>query len=271
MNQPAERFIQPLTTPDVPGAPVVYEQPLGERMRTLLRLEYLYQQLLFNIEKQSSWATRAAMGSLLDIIAILSRGDLRSDIVKELERQLYVFDRYQNKPNVDEGRLDDVMHNLQALRTKLNILGPQYLTVLRESEFLNAVKHRSSIPGGTCEFDLPDYSFWLRKPYEQRFDDMQEWTRNVRPLCDAVGQLMWLLRSSGQTVAEVAINGVFQHTLGRDMSAGILRVALEADTPCFPEISGSQHRFTVRFMDWSNVEERAKQTTENVPFTLTIC
>jgi len=268
MHQSAERISQSV---DAPDTPVVYEQPLGERMRTLLRLEYLYQQLLFNIEKRSSWATRAAMASFLDIIAILSRGDLRSDIVKELERQLYVFDRYQNTPHVDEGRLDDVMRNLQALRNKLNLLGPQYLTVLRESEFLNAVKHRSSIPGGTCEFDLPDYSFWLRKPYEQRFNDMQEWTRNIRPLCDAVGQLMWLLRSSGQTLAEVATKGVFQHTLGRDLSAGMLRVSLEPDTQSFQEISGSQHRFTIRFMNWSNVEERAKQTTEDVPFTLTIC
>ncbi|MFQ5634956.1 MAG: cell division protein ZapD [Gammaproteobacteria bacterium] len=268
MNRTAELISEPAPTVD---NPVVYEQPLGERLRTFLRLEYLYQQLLFNMQKHSPWATRAAVTSLLDVVAILSRGDLRKDIMKELERQIYVFDRFQNTPNVDEGRLDDVMRNLQALRNKLNFVGPQYLTGLRESEFLNSVKHRSAIPGGTCEFDLPDFSYWLRKPYERRLTDMQEWTKNIRPLCEAVGQLMWLLRNSGQTVAQVAVNGVFQYTLGRDMSAGMLRVSLSPGTALFPEISGSRHRFTIRFMDWSNVVDRARQTTEDVPFSLTIC
>jgi len=37
-----------------------YEQPLTERMRTLMRLEFLYQQLLYNTELESDWAMRAA-------------------------------------------------------------------------------------------------------------------------------------------------------------------------------------------------------------------
>jgi len=268
MNQSAELLTQHAAAVDTP---VVYEQPLGERMRTFLRLEYLYQQLLFNMEKQSPWATRAAMTSLLDIIAILSRGDLRKDVVKELERQIYVFDRYQNTPVVDTGRLDEVLAGLQAHKNKLSFVGPQYLTPLRESEFLNSVKHRSSIPGGTCEFDLPDFSFWLRKPYERRLEDMREWTKNIRPLCEAIGQLMWLLRHSGQTVAQTAVNGVFQYTLGRGVSAGLLRVSLAAGMAAYPEISGSRHRFTIRFLEWSNVQARATQFAGDIPFSLTIC
>ncbi len=268
MNQPAELLAQ-ASKPS--RDTVVYEQPLGERMRTFLRLEYLYQQLLFNMEKPSPWATRSAMTSLLDIVALLSRGDLRKDVMKELERQTYVFDRYHDKQGVDATRLKNVMHSLQALRKKLNFIGPQYLAPLRESEFLNSVKHRSTIPGGTCEFDLPDFSFWLRKPYERRLEDMHEWTKNLRPLCEAIGQLLWLIRNSGQTVAQVALNGIFQYTLGRDVSAGMLRVSLPPGTQTFPEISGSRHRFTIRFLEWSDVRDRAKQTAEDVNFSLTIC
>ena len=109
MVQSAEILSQSIMT----GSPVRYEQPLSERMRTFLRLEYLYDQLLFHIERESQWASRAAVTSLLDIIAILGRGDLRSDIIKELERQIDIFDRYQNIPNVDEERLSRVLRNLQ--------------------------------------------------------------------------------------------------------------------------------------------------------------
>jgi cell division protein ZapD len=251
--------------------PVRYEQPLSERMRTFLRLEYLYDQLLFHIERESQWSSRAAVAGLLDIIAILSRGDLRSDIIKELERQIYIFDRYRDIPDVDDQRLSRVLRNLQTFRQELNVVGPQYLLSVRESEFLNAVKHRSTIPGGTCEFDLPDFSHWLRKSYDLRLADIKEWTKNLRPLCASIAELLWLLRKSGQSLDQVAMNGVFQHSLRRDMTVGLIRVSLAAGTPYYPEISGSRHRFTVRFMEWSDVRRRAAQTSHNVGFELTIC
>ena len=267
MNQPAEILSQSIMA----DKPVRYEQPLSERMRTFLRLEYLYEQLLFHIERESQWASRAAVTSLLDIIAILGRGDLRSDIIKELERQIYIFDRYQDISNVDAERLARVLRNLHTLRQELNVVGPQYLQSVRESEFLNAVKHRSTIPGGTCEFDLPDYSHWLRKPYDQRLTDIKEWTKNLRPLCASIAELLWLLRKSGQSFDQVAISGSFQYALRQNMTVGLIRVTMAPGSPYYPEISGSRHRFTVRFMEWSDASLRAVQTNHNVEFKLTIC
>jgi cell division protein ZapD len=260
-----------LSRSGVSDAPVVYEQPLSERMRTFLRLENLYQQLLFHIEQPSQWGSRASVTGLLDIIAILGRGDVRNDVLKELERQSYVFDRLQNAPTVDEGRLGGVLRNLKTLRQELIAVGPQYLQPIRESEFLSAIKHRSAIPGGTCEFDLPDYSQWLRKPYEERLADLDRWLVAVRPLCDSVAELLWLLRESGESNTQIAVNGVFQYAMGREASAALLRVALPSGTALYPEISASHHRFTVRFMQWSDVQERATQTDRNIRFELKIC
>ncbi|MGI9329562.1 MAG: cell division protein ZapD, partial [Gammaproteobacteria bacterium] len=118
----------------------VYEQPLSERMRTYLRLEFLYRQLRFHLDRPAPWDSRAALTSILDIIAILTRGDVRSDVLKELERQTYVFDRLQDTPQVDESRLTGLLRNLNTHRQQLIALGPQYLRDARENEFLNAVK-----------------------------------------------------------------------------------------------------------------------------------
>ncbi len=52
-----------------------------------MRLEFLYQQMLYNCELEADWATRAATSSLLEIMAILTRGDVRSDVHKELDNQ----------------------------------------------------------------------------------------------------------------------------------------------------------------------------------------
>ena len=131
-----------------------YEQPLSERMRTFLRLEFLYQQMLYNSEREADWATRATIGSLLDILAILSRGDVRSDVHKELDHQLGILQRFQSQPGVDSGRLDTLIHNLSVSKEELSRIGTSFLQPLKDSDFLNAIKHRSAIPGGTCEFDL---------------------------------------------------------------------------------------------------------------------
>jgi cell division protein ZapD len=51
----------------------------------------------------------------------------------------------------------------------------------------------------------------------------------------------------------------------------LLRINLPDDSTLYPEISGSQHRFTVRFLEWSTVDSRAVQTGHDVPFQLSIC
>ena len=248
-----------------------YEQPLSERMRTFLRLEFLYQQMLYNNEQEADWATRATIATLLDILAILSRGDVRSDVHKELDHQLGILERFQSQPGVDGGRLETLIHNLATSREELSQIGTAFLQPLKDCDFLNSVKHRSAIPGGTCEFDLPEYSHWLRQPFERRQQDMEKWQNAIRPVCDATSELLWLIRESAQPAEKVAINGMYQHSVQKDGNCRLLRVTLEGDQPFFPEISGSQHRFTVRFLEWSTIESRAVQTGHDVGFLLSIC
>jgi cell division protein ZapD len=253
------------------GEMVVYEQPLNERMRTFLRIEYLYQQLQHHIQQSSPWSSRSAVTGMLDIISILIRGDVRSDVLKELERQITLLNSYQAAEQVDAERLNGVLDNLQNLRAQLNAVGPTYLQELRESEFLNAIRHRSTIPGGTCTFDLPDYSHWLRQNFERRSCDMQDWLRVVRPLCESVAELLWLLRQSHQPSDQVAVNGVYHHTLDRNSATVLLRVSLPGGSGLYPEISGGHHRFTLRFMEWSAGDSRPVQAEQDIPFSLATC
>jgi len=248
-----------------------YEQPLSERMRTFLRLEFLYQQILYYTEREADWATRATISTLLEVLAILSRGDVRSDVHKELDHQLGILQRFQSQPGVDGGRLDTLVQNLAASRDELSQIGTSFLQPLKDCDFLNAIKHRSAIPGGTCEFDLPEYNHWLRQPFARRQEDVEVWMASIRPVCDAVAELLWLIRESAQPSERMAINGMYQHSMQKGGHCRLLRVSLAGGSSLFPEISGSQHRFTVRFLEWSTIESRAVQTGHDVPFQLSIC
>jgi cell division protein ZapD len=248
-----------------------YEQPVSERMRTFMRLEFLYRQMLYNRELESNWATRATINGLLEVLAILSRGDVRSEVHKELDHQLDVLQRFQSQPGVDSGRLDALVRNLIESRAEVDAIGTSFLQPLKDSDFLNAIKNRSAIPGGTCEFDLPEYSHWLRQPHDRRQEDLSIWVGAIRPLCDAVLEALWLIRESAQPADKLAINGMYQHSMQKDAHCRLLRINLPDDSTLYPEISGSQHRFTVRFLEWSTVESRAVQTGHDVPFQLSIC
>ena len=64
---------------------------------------------------------------------------------------------------------------------------------------------------------------------------------------------------------------MYQHRMQKDASCRLLRVTLPAGSSLYPEISGSQHRFTIRFLEWSAVESRPAQTGHDVNFRLSVC
>ena len=97
-------------TTDAATRIVAYEQPLNERMRNFLRLDFLYQQAVHHHTLPDPWSTRAAVSSLLEILAITQRGDIRSEVLKELERQMNQLSGFASRPGVDSSRLKRAAH-----------------------------------------------------------------------------------------------------------------------------------------------------------------
>jgi cell division protein ZapD len=266
MNSAAEL---PTLAPD--HGSIRFEQPLTERMRTFLRIEFLYEQTLFHADEPTDFGARAAITGLLEIVTILGRGDVRSDVIKELERHAGLLSRYSSQPGVDPGRLTGLIDNIDALRTQLAEAGPQLINPLKECDFLNTIRHRSAIPGGTCMFDLPDYGYWLHLPGTERRRQLEEWLRKLKPLCDAVAEVLWLTREATEASENVAVGGLYQHSFDRSEQVNLVRVLLPASAGIYPEISAGQHRFTVRFLRWRGVDERPAQVNKDVRFLLAVC
>ncbi len=264
-------MFEPAPEPRVETEPIVYEQPLNERMRGFMRLEFLWQQLSYHAGLPNAWSSRSAVACLLEVLAITSRGDARGDVLKELERQMATMRDYQNRPGVDSARLRAVLSALMRRREELNAAGANFLQRLRESEFLNAIKHRSAIPGGTCEFDLPDFYHWLNLEPDARETDLASWLATIRPLCESVSELLWITRENARPRDEIAAGGVFQIMFERDRPVQLLRVSLAGATRLYPEVSGSHHRCSLRFLRWNSVHSRPVQATEDVPFVLATC
>jgi cell division protein ZapD len=264
-------MFEPVPESRVDPEPIAYEQPLNERMRAFMRLEFLWQQLSYHAGVPHPWSSRSAVAGLLEILAITSRGDARGDVLKELERQMSAMRDYQNRPGVDGARLRSIIAALVRRREELNAAGANFMQRLRESEFLNAIKHRSAIPGGTCEFDLPDYYHWLNLEPDRRESDLADWLVTIRPLCESVSELLWITRENAVPRDELAPGGVYQIVFERDRPVQLVRLTLPGGSRLYPEVSGSHHRCSLRFLRWNNVHSRPVQATEDVRFALTTC
>ena len=84
---------------------VLYEYPFSERIRTLLRLEDLFDKLLYFCEQQHSYCHHTALLTLFEILEVTSRADLKSDLLQELERHRQTLQALRNNPQVSEAAL----------------------------------------------------------------------------------------------------------------------------------------------------------------------
>lgn len=250
---------------------ITFEHPINERTRLLLRLAHLFEQMQFFLPLEAPWQSRAAMSALLDISALLSRTDIKSEIIKELERHISKLTRIRQTPGVDMERLGSILDDLEEKLIQLHRTEGQLGQNIRENEFLKSILQRSSIPGGNCAFDLPQYHFWLRQSADVRIRQLQQWTSNLGGLQQSVTLIVNLVRNSTTPSDEIASQGFFSKSLDAQMPVQLIRVSIPQDRGLFAEISGGKHRFTVRFLQFTSDNQRPAQTYEDVPFQLTTC
>jgi cell division protein ZapD len=250
---------------------ISYEYPLAERVRTLLRLEDLYERALHFAAKTEPIENHIALVSLFDIIEVAGRADLKSDLLQELERQRNTLEGLRNNPAISLAALDQVVTELDQISTRLFQMTGKFGQDLRENEWLMAIKQRSSIPGGVCEFDLPAYHYWLGQTSEVRRCDIDAWLMQFRPIYDAIAIVLRLLRESGKSATQTAAQGMFQQMMaGR--SAQMLRIRLAQHYPCVPEISANKYALNVRFITVvTSGKERPKTIDADITFELTFC
>ncbi|QGM22140.1 cell division protein ZapD [Spiribacter sp. 2438] len=254
-----------------PASVITYEYPLNERIRTFLRLEFLFKQLAFGAQGDSPWHTRAAVDALLDIKALLSRSDVRSELQKELGRMQTNLEKLQSMAGVDKDRLAPLLNEVAGVSQHLREAPTGFPPVIRDNEFLLAIEQRAGVLGGTCAFDLPGFHLWLESPADERRQLLREWQEAFALTRNGTALVLRLLRGSADPTPEMALAGGYQTVLDHDNPYQMLRVILPAGTAWYPEISGSRHYCNVRFLHQPEKGERPQQVTSDVSFTLERC
>ncbi|MBV8379973.1 MAG: cell division protein ZapD [Paucibacter sp.] len=249
---------------------VLYEYPFNESIRTMLRLEHLFDRLGQLMERESALDHHFALVTIFEIMDVASRADLKADMLKDLERHKSQLQTFRGNPAIAEGVLDEVIQRVDNAYTRLNNLQGKAGAALSSNEWLMSIRSRISIPGGTCEFDLPAYYTWQQYLPARRRKDLMVWAQTLMPLAEALSVLLSLLRDSGAPHKVAANNGQFQQSLGAGRTYQLLRMRLDPSLGLVPEISGHRLMVSIRLMR-PDEEGRLKPAQQDTSFELTLC
>ncbi len=248
---------------------LLYEFPLNETIRTLLRLEHLFDRLAQLAARDSALDHHFALSTLFEVVEVAARSDLKGELLKELERHKQQLNAYRGNPAVSEEALLAVLRRVEDAIASLQTLPGKPGAVLASCDMLNSLRSRIAVPGGTCEFDLPTYHAWQQLPPQIRQPQLLGWMDSVLPVAQAVSLLLELLRQTGAPQKVAAQGGQFQQALNASRSHQLLRLRIDPALGLVPEISG--HRLMVSIRLLREEEGRWRAAREDASFELSLC
>lgn len=250
---------------------LIFEHPLNERVRSFLRLEAALAEARARLVHTEPAISRAALATLIELAALTERGELKREVMTELERQRLVLGQLRHSDDVDAGKLDAALHALGRAQAAVEAMPERIGQNLKSNEFLGTVRSRSAIPGGTCAFDLPALHCWLARPAAERRQDLERWLGELEPLEQALALLLRHQREAGEAAEVTAVGGVYGYAPPSENPPALLRIAVPAASGVFPLVSGGRHRVTIQFQRWTGVEKRPETLRRDVRFELTLC
>jgi cell division protein ZapD len=249
---------------------VLYEYPFNEGIRTMLRLEHLFGRLRQLVPRDDAVDHHFALATIFEIMDVGSRADLKSDLLKELERHKNQLLGYRGNPNISEAALDEIIGRIDHAFAGLNQVSGKAGQALTTNDWLMSIRSRISIPGGTCEFDLPAYYAWQQLSPDRRREDFAGWIETLWPLAEALTVLLNLLRDSGVPHKVMAMGGQYQQSLPAGRTYQLLRLRMDETLERVPEITGHRLMVSVRMMK-ADAEGRLRPCGVDTAFDLALC
>ena len=249
----------------------IFEQPLNQRTRICMRVETLMNRFHYFLALKGGWSAYSALLVLLELTALLERGDLKQELLKELERQNSSLKLLASHEEVDSSKLDLLLGKQKSAIDRVLKLDGKLGEHIKRIDFLLAIKQRTSIPGGNCDFDLPELRFWLNQSHRDRESDLRRWAAPYIEIESVIHLILNTIRDGASPQRVVAENGFFQQALDPSQSNQILRIGIIADFKIYPEISAGKHRYSIRFLNPMPIDDVPSQVKDDIPFMLSRC
>jgi len=247
---------------------VIYEHPLNEKLRTYMRVEHLFAQLNSCKKLEYEFQALSLFSALFALVDLLERSDVRNELTKELERTEKDLVKWAQHPDICDDVLQNTLKKVMQLQSGLHSK-QRICTPIKEEPFLASLKQRFSIPGGQCDFDLPQLHYWLQLDSDQRNAKLEHWLAPLGAIEQAVNMVMTFVRERGQFSSVKAPEGFYQDTTG---DIEMLRIKYTPAYGAFPTVSGNKYRYALRFMQLCDEADTGRANVkQDIMFSLAKC
>lgn len=250
----------------------IYEHPFGERIKLLLRLEIIFEQAIRHKGARNQYETQMCLDALFALLNLTNRYELRSVMLKELERINSMLLQLKRSEEVSVGKVDETLDDLAHCKSVLHGLDSKHIDRIRNIEFLNTIKLRNIHETGSYLFEIPELRYWLLQSAEFRSKQIELWLQDFIPFKETTDFLLHLIRDSAIPESLTATGGIFIKTVdSKNIVHQLLRIDVGDQHHVYPSVSGDGYRFVIRFMAQQSVDSRPKQTQKDIKFELSAC
>lgn len=249
---------------------IIYELPLHEQTRVLIRLEFLLDRLHGHLKKSNQEAIYLALRTLDEILSIIERCNLKKYLLNEIKDASKSLIHWREHSLASIDKIDHLLNQLNTEKTFIESTSSRARDLFADNEFLKVFRQKCNVPGGTAPVDFPRFHNWLHQDPKNLQKSLKAWTNKLECYYRPIKLVLSLVRQSASHSQQIAEEGFYQKALDKNVEYKLIRIKLTDNCPCFAEISGGRYHITVRMMHEAE-DGSLSQYREGVKFLLETC
>ena len=243
----------------------IYEEPVQEKIRKFIKIEFLFNKLFYFKHKENKHDNYIALLALCELYEILSRSDIKSELIREIENQNHYFKKIKEIPEANSEKLSSVLEKQKVLLQLIHGIESNYLEYLENDILFKTIAKNSINP-----LQPTSVEFWLSRDIVLRENQINLWTEPLLFIKKSVDFILDVIRKSGRFEDKLAEKGFFIEKLDPKKNILLIRITLTSDLYYYPQISVGKQRLNIMFMSKDNKNNLISHK-EDVAFILTTC
>ena len=243
----------------------IYEEPVQEKVRKFIKIEFLFNKLFYFKHKENKHDNYIALLALCELYEILSRSDIKSELIREIENQNHYFKKIKEIPEANSEKLSSILEKQKVLLQLIHGIESNYLEYLENDILFKTIAKNSINP-----LQPTSVEFWLSRDIVLRENQINLWTEPLLFIKKSVDFILEVIRKSGRFEDKLAEKGFFIEKLDPKKNILLIRITLTSDLYYYPQISVGKQRLNIMFMSKDDKNNLISHK-EDVAFILTTC
>jgi cell division protein ZapD len=243
----------------------LYEEPVQEKIRKFIRIEFLLNKIYYFKGKDNKSENYISLLALCELYEILSRSDIKSELIREIETQNTYLQKIKEIPQADSSKLNSVLEKQSQLLKLIYSIEINYLDHLERD-----ILFKTILKNCFTQLQPASIDFWLSRDILNRETQIDLWLEPLIFIKRSIDFILEVIRKSGRFEDRVAEKGFFMEKLDPKKNILLVRVTLTSDLYYYPQISVGKQRLTIMFMTKDD-KNNLVPYQEDLSFILTTC